>query len=186
VRLGPPDAKAWPPERLFRLLTASHRPRLPIEPLSFAQSIALEVRALRSAEEGLARDASGEGGRGLLEGIVAAAVFADGARVFASARDVGVMLEPDFDALGRNVFAALEVCSPTYGRCDAIAWDEALKRGARHPSNYGATRLLAAAFDWTGGGEQPERYFGVPMNDIADSAIMAYRAAVGVVAKERA
>lgn len=132
------------------------------------------------------RDVCDPDGRGYLEGMIAASVFCDGAKAFASTRDVGDLLEQDFDELVALVMPALDLVSPTYVRSDVLAWRAALKRGAAHGSNYGTVAALGHAFDWMGGTEQPDRFYGVPTGAIADGPMMAYHAAVGIVAEQRA
>lgn len=175
-RLGPPDRKEWPPERLFRLLTKRPRPTLPLPSLSFAPQIQLAVRAYSSAEEGSWAD---QGPRHALAAIVQATVLWRGVTALTEAQ-VSRMLPRDFAELTHAVAEAHAVASPTYTRCDTDAWFDVLLAGARHHTNYSTAILLGQSYDWTGGGEQPDRYFGVPLADLTDGQVMAYRAALRV------
>jgi len=101
------------------------------------------------------------------------------------------MRSGDFAELRRAIFGTkkspgpIGVVSPTYNRSDSAAWGERLRAGASHDSNMAETLLLGQAFDWTGGGEQPDRYFGAPLADLTDGQLMAYRAARDVIGMMR-
>lgn len=147
------------------------------------------MRALRSAEENEIGDDSTD--RDFADRLIVAVTYEGDRPAFASVDELGAMRSDDFDELWRAVFGTtkkpgvFDVVSPSYIRSDSRAWGERLRAGARHGSNAFETLLLAQAYDWAGGAEQPDRYFGVPLIDLTDGQLMAYRAAHEVIATTR-
>lgn len=181
MRTRPPKPDAWPPEKLFRLFLRPGGPRLALPPMSFAPRVRLWARGLTSREEYAIRD----DGEEMLDRVVAAATVDRNGPAFASPDHLGALLLTDFEELASAVTEALDVVSPAYIRVDVTAWRETLTEGARHVSNHADVWTIGGAYDWTGGGEQPDRYFGVPLCNLTDGQLMAYRAALSVVSDRR-
>jgi hypothetical protein len=181
-----------PPARLFRILL--QRPRA-VAPLSRritgAEHVALRVRALSGLDEAAIADAAEgagpSGGSRAAAELVSRALFTSDGPAFASADDVGVLMDFEAIALARDVRAVLDVISPTYVRCDVGAWAAALKKGAYAAANWAETLALGGCVDCAFGMgfgrmiERPDRYFGIPMAEMTDGQWMVYRAALEVV-----
>lgn len=180
-----------PPGRLFRLLLSRPRPSWPIQyRIRGAESVQLTVRALRSIEEAEAADAAGDLPAearisAAARHLVTRCLYTDGAPVFASAEEAGLLTDGEFLALWQHIDPALAVCSPSYQRSDLMAWDKRLQLGAW--DSLPEAMILASCVDMSVGlggvctVERPDRYFGVPVADITDGQRMAYRAAREVV-----
>lgn len=173
----------WPADKLFRLLTQGPRPALTLPAISFLPSLSLSVRAVASSEVMRLVDSFGESA--LRERVVLETVHCDGEPAFGSSEEMGLMSPDAYLELEVAVFSALHAVSPTYVQSDVDAWRMRLTEGANHPLNFNVTRLLAASFDWMGGTEQPERFFGVPLREICDGPLMAYRAAIEIIGRLR-
>jgi hypothetical protein len=96
-------------------------------------------------------------------------------------------LEGDwFDALQSEVRQAMATISPTSSRCDRNAWHSRLCLGAKDHSNLMDTVALGSSFDVVPFGkynrtlDRPERYFGIPVRELLDCHMLAYRAAKAI------
>lgn len=167
--MRPPEHIA--PDQLFRLLTSTPRPSLPID-FTFAglPVAALEVVALTTREVASAADDAE---------LVATSLRVDGARLFASASDVSDLPLDTWLALAAAWRKTFLVVSPRYHACDWKAWKETLINGASHITNCTTAGLLGSAYEVHGTRliERPERFFGLPPCDLTDGQMMAYRAA---------
>jgi hypothetical protein len=182
--VGPPNIK---PARLFRLLLQRPRATASLDVPGFG--VMLEVRAISAAEE--AEIAESVDGLDRERVVVRAAaellmraVWSDGAPAFSSMSDVDGLYPHEVLAMARATRASLDAISPTYsGRFDVTAWRHALIRGAKDASNITLAMALGGCVDVTYGYavrhtiERPDRYFGVPIADLTDGQLMAYRAA---------
>jgi hypothetical protein len=175
---APPATVA--PERLFRLLLATPRPIARLAwCLPGAEHIALHVRALT----GLETQAVIDTGANLWRGLVAASLMTDDGPAFLTPDLVGHMPSHLFDAMSADVRLALDTVSPTYVLSDVAAWHAELIKGAKHPSNWYLVREMANCVDVSLGPgqafihERPDRYFGLPVRELTDGHLMAYRAA---------
>lgn len=183
------------PERLFRLLLRRPRPILPIDlRLPVAPHVALSVRGLTALEDAEVADVDPALPQELVRStlmrrLIAAHLLADGALAFASAEEVGGLTEHELATLGRAVFTAATIISPTYRASSQEAWRAALEQGARHSSNHGLVCVIASASEplvlprkilEVGA---PERYFSAALADLTDGQIMAFTAAKAVYDK---
>jgi hypothetical protein len=170
--LKPP--KDVPSEVLFRTLLGLPRPSVDISyRLPAAPDVALRVQALTAPEA----DA------GPPE-FVSAALLVGRQRAFRSAAEASRSLSrPELDALTDAVVHALARCSPIDGWADWREWDPVLLDGARHVANQRVAYALGSQFDVAGTLTlpRPERYFGVPGNELVDAHWFAYRAANALV-----
>jgi hypothetical protein len=119
--------------------------------------------------------------RTMMTHVVSRALRADGCEL--SVEELNNLDDTSFDELAEHVVNALRVVSPTYGRCDWQAWETRLKIGADHPRNISDTVLLGASVSEYG--ERPDLFFGLPLADLTDGHLFAYRAAKRVVEKLR-
>lgn len=120
--------------------------------------------------------------------FIAAALCDDiGTPSFSSGAQVANLLTPgDAVALGDAVFAAQQRLFPAYIWSDAAAWSRALREGCVDIGNQcDATALGGCTGVSFGFGknlihvtEEPERWFGVPQNQLLDCHWFAYRAAM--------
>jgi hypothetical protein len=177
-----------PPERLFRLLLGRPRPVLPIAfRFPWAPDVALAVRGLTALEDASAGDVDPDLPEAVRRSevtrrLIASWLLADG-RPALSPEDVGDIDEGEADALLGAILPAARIVSPQYRTADTEAWGEALKKGAKHPSNRALAGLVAfsaevvAGFGVTAQISAPDRYFGIPYADLTDGQIMAYQAA---------
>ena len=184
-----------PPARLFRLLIGAPRPRLPIGwRLDVCPDVPLYVVGLRGQEELGAVDAA-EGIEPtesrvsrILSELIVLSLMADGAPVFRSVDELEGLSLDEFGSLIVEVSNALSVVSPFYARrsaVDAVAWDAALETGAQHPTNVNETVLIAQAVEhgFSRNTPRPDLYWGVPLCQLTDGQLMAYRAAREVYRK---
>lgn len=187
--LGPPAHVE--PARLFRLLIQRPRPRLPLTwRASAAPHVALYVVALRGVEQEEAHDASkARGGppdvqqRALWAELAVRSLRTDDGPALGSAAQLDGLPGHEGAALLGALATALATISPTYGWSDWPAWDRALRKGAEHRSNYGEALTMGACADFGamgGSSPRPDRYYGLPVADITDGQLMAYRAARAV------
>ncbi len=85
--------------------------------------------------------------------------------------------------MSAEVRLALDTVSPTYVLSDVAEWHRVLVAGARHPTNWWTVREMANCVDVSLGPgqafahERPDRYFGLPVRELTDGHLMAYRAA---------
>lgn len=153
--------------------------------------MALRVRAVSGLDEAAIADAAEGAGptwaSRVSAELISRALFTDDGPAFATAADVGALMDFEATALARDVRAVLDVISPTYARCDVGAWAAALKQGAHATANWAETLALGGCVDISYGFgtgrliERPDRYFGVPLADMTDGQWMVYRAAVDIV-----
>jgi hypothetical protein len=153
--------------------------------------VALRVRAISGLDEAAIADAAESaghlGGSRAAAELISRALLTDDGPAFATAADVGVLMDFEAMALARDVRAVLDVISPTYARCDVGEWAAALKQGANAGLNWAETLALGGCVDVAYGFssgrliERPDRYFGVPLADMTDGQWMAYRAALDIV-----
>lgn len=180
------------PARLFRLLLQRPRAVAPLaRRITGAEHVALRVRAISSLDEAAIADAAESagpnGGSRASAEIIARALLTDDGPAFASASDVGVLMDFEAMALARDVRAVLDVISPTYVRSDVGAWAAVLKQGANAAMNWAETLAIGGCVDYALGfsmgrmTERPDRYFGLPLAEMTDGQWMAYRAALDVV-----
>ncbi len=186
---GPPP-KDEPPARLFRSLL----PLRPERPIAYrvrgAENIPLRVRALRSVDRLAIDDAAVMGLAGLqdrafLRNLVAAALWTPDGPAFSSSDAAGMLSTVELVQLGQQVAEALCVCSPMYVGSDVAAWEKALEEGAR--GNPHELVALAGCVDigFATVTPRPDRYWGVPLNELLDGHWMVFRAARAVAEKLR-
>lgn len=180
------------PARLFRILLQRPRAVAPLpRRITGAEHVALRVRAISGLDEAAIADAADgagpiAGSRAAAELLVRALLTDDGP-AFASASDVGALMDFEAMALAREVRAVLDVISPTYVRSDVGAWAATLKKGAYAAVNWAETLVIGGCVDYAFGmgfgrfTERPDRYFGLPLAEMTDGQWMAYRAALDVV-----
>ena len=105
----------------------------------------------------------------------------DGSPAFLSRAQFGEAPYEDALAISNEVFRALCIVAPIYGRSDLKAWHAALREGAQHPSNHAlrrgiiesATNLaMTAHFQ-----PQPDRFFGMALGELTDGQWLAFDAA---------
>jgi hypothetical protein len=144
----------------------------------------LHIRALTGLETQAVIDAAESN---LWRGLVAASLMTDDGPAFSSPDLVGCMASHLFDAMSAEVRLALDTVSPTYVLSDLAEWERALIAGARHPSNRWTVREMANCVAVSLGPsqafchERPDRYFGLPVRELTDGHLMAYRAARAAV-----
>lgn len=187
-----PPPKDEPPGRLFRLLLDTHPERVLSYRVQGAEGIPLRVRALRGIDRALVEDeaarapvAARDGA--FVRGLIAAALWTPDGPAFSSPDAAGALPLAELLTLGKHVGEALAICSPTYATSDAKAWEKVLEEGAFAPGNVHETVALAGCID-VGFGlivARPDRYWGVPMNQLLDGHWMVYRAARTVVDRLR-
>ncbi len=183
------------PARLFRLLCGAPRPRLPLSlRLDVDPDCQLYVCGLRGHEESAAVDAA-EGIEPeesrisrILSELIVMSLHTDDGPVFRSVDDMGGLELPEFGALVVEVSARLSVVSPFFARRsedEATQWDNVLEQGARHPSNVNDMVLMAQAVEHGYGRltPRPDIYWGIPLCQLTDGQLMAYRAARTVYGK---
>lgn len=186
---GPPAH--IPTERLFRSLL-SRRPEIPIRfRLQAAPSAILVVRAVTSLAFLQARDRAEEAdippearAKRLMREVLAEVLWTGGRRAFANGAEVGALMAREGNDLGLAVLDAIDTICPTFERSDVDAWISALKKGAEHPTNRVVAASLGGSVDiiLSGNGKpiyfgRPERYFGLPTQDLLDGHLMAFAAA---------
>lgn len=175
-----------PPARLFRALL--QRPRATAALVVPGFDVGLSVRALTAQDEAEIGDA----GKGFNQDrarmqcaseLLLRAVLTDGMPAFATAADIDALYEHEALKIAKAARAALDTMSPTYsGRFDVTAWRRALVEGAKDYSNITQALVLGGCIDVSYGYgirhtvERPDRYFGVPIAEITDGQMMAYRA----------
>ncbi len=188
-----------PPEVLFRLLTQTPRPSLPVTIRlagEVGEAFCVQVRAVGGPQLHAARDDA----RLLVEelrprriaaALISLSVYDADARVFGAAADVDALDEDDFAALSRDVLRALGTISPVYGISDSAAWDSRLFAGCAHVTNTNAALALGGCvteassshavgprlFHTISRRERPDLYYGQPLGLLTDGHWMAYRAA---------
>jgi hypothetical protein len=188
----PPDH--IPAAALFRLMLETPGPTLPLQ-LRLPGFGPLHVRAISSRRIAQAVDYGRTLPKGLEESgasaaVIAASLYHEGGRVFASADDVLDLNAGTFDAIWREASDVLETIAPTYGRCDANAWHVKLCVGAKDPSNVAACRGLGGAYEFVAVGkharfiDRPDRFFGLPGAELLDGHWMAFGAARAIVEEQ--
>lgn len=183
-----PPPKDEPPGRLFRSLLDPHPERSLAYRIQGAQGISLRVRALRGVdrarvEDEAARATEAARGGAFVRGLVAAALWTPDGPAFSSPDAAGALSLGELLELGHHVVEALAICSPTYSGSDVKAWERVLEEGALAPGNVNETIALAGCVD-VGFGmitARPDRYWGMPLNQLLDGHWMVYRAARAVV-----
>lgn len=181
------------PERLFRALAGQPAPRWPIMG-EWCRVAGLFAYALRGCDlADMSRGASTEMQRAASVSAILAGQVRDetGARVWGSAAELDAVYTSDMvEHMWRDVGRALAVVSPVYGRCDRDEWKRALEAGARHVSNEGLMRGIAASrlmlpmmtkkplYE-----QRPDLFFGLPTQALTDGQWMAYEAACAVLAR---
>lgn len=186
-----------PPEHvgvgeLFRLLAAPS-PRYPIaHRLGALPGLPLYARALAPLDSETLRDAARGAPKGAdavayAQGLFAAAVVtADGSPVFASEEHAGMLDETEALALYGALRAALDIVAPEHATAHVGAWKAALVSGARQNLAI-ASRMYSAADVALGYGvsmrmPRADRYWGKPLCDLTEGQMMAFSAAVEVIA----
>jgi hypothetical protein len=105
----------------------------------------------------------------------------DGSPAFSSRAQFGLAPYEDALAISNEVFRALCIVAPIYGRSDLKSWHGVLREGALHPSNYALRRAIiesATHLAMTAHFQpQPDRYFGMPLGYITDGQWLAFDAA---------
>lgn len=114
-----------------------------------------------------------------------------GARVWESAVELdSAHTSSMVERMWLDVARALEVVSPVFGRCDRDEWRRALDVGARHISNEGLMRGIAASrlvlpmltkkplYE-----PRPDIFFGLPTQALTDGQWMAYETACAILAR---
>lgn len=179
-----------PSHKLFRLLLQRPRPTWPIRHrLRSALGAGFCVQGLRGPEvesilDIVPSDITETDERHRIispEVIVASLLTVRKQRVFSSVDEIGSLDDDEFQELSSSVFAALAIVSPTYERSDVDRWSKALGDGAEHVSNLREALAIGACRD--DHGERPDRYFGLPLADLTDGQLMAYRAACELLTK---
>jgi hypothetical protein len=176
--LPPSDVSA---DALFRRLSATS----PSAPLSFQfRSIEhepLSVVALTAREISEAYDDHGDGALVIL---MARSLHAGGPfRLFDDPDEARDLPEPEVQMALQAWAPVWFAISPTYGRCDAVAWTARITEGARHPSNGTASLLMGESYatadygKYTRMTDRPERYYGLPASKLTDGQLMCFRAA---------
>jgi hypothetical protein len=176
-----PPAKVAP-EILFRRLSATPAPSAPL-PFTFwsIRHEPLSVIALTAREISEAYDDHGEGALVIL---MARSLHAGGPfRLFDDPDEARDLPDPEVQAALQAWGPVWFAVCPSYGRCDATAWHETLVKGARHPSNGTACRLMGESYFTAEYGKfvrmvnEPDRYYGMPASQLTDGQIMCFRAA---------
>lgn len=108
--------------------------------------------------------------------------------VFSSVEDIGALTIDESESLLVEASIALSTISPTYSRQsvdEADAWTNVLEAGAKHHSNTAEMVLLGGAvqYGFHGITHRPDLYWGLPLSDLTDGQLMAYRAARAVYAR---
>jgi hypothetical protein len=114
--------------------------------------------------------------------LIAAALCDQHGAPLLSYEQSGRMTVGEAQALGGAVIDGLERISPAYWRSNIDAWAAALKRGAQHHTNIGATIQIGQCHDIVSGmsigtSARPDRYFGKPVIHLTDGQLMAFAAA---------
>ena len=192
---APPPHSTISPAKLFRLLCGGPRPRLPITTrLLVARSTPLFVVGLRGVEEQEAVDmADGMKPESLrlnrvVAEILVRCLWTPEGPAFSSADDLGLLGRTEGDTLHAEAARAFLIVSPTYPRQsarDGEAWSRVLEEGARDASNLHEMVTLGGAIEYGYRGltPRPDIYWGVPLCQLTDGQMMAYRAARKVYAR---
>lgn len=101
-----------------------------------------------------------------------------GAQVF-RIEDVEQLPIHDFAALSDACWAALSTVGPMLRYVDLNAWNDALCRGLRDPSNQMTAYALGQACDATFSRivDRPDRFWGLPTGELLDGHWLLHRAA---------
>lgn len=141
----------------------------------------LQARALSSLElSPIARDTNTR-----QQSLLIATLRMDGEPVFQSLDEFSSFYGNDLDTLHDLASAALDRVSPTYAFSQVSAWHEFLVEGLRNRREAWCTvHALGNSIDVTPLGtvvERPDRFFGVPLNQLVDAHWIAFRAARSLV-----
>jgi hypothetical protein len=117
--------------------------------------------------------------------IAASVIDGKGTRLL-NRSSIGKLSPREFDLLWMSVRAALTTAFPSLGLTDLAAWRPVLSQGANDPSNLVLTHALGGCVDFGFGGisERPDRFFGVPLNQLVDAHWLAFWAAREAFTKE--
>lgn len=184
--LGPPAGVSA--AKLFRMVLLE-RPESPIDlRLSGCEDISLSVRAITASEESSCFDVTSS----LLEEarllrsqreLISRCLYANGERAFSLQEEISSLAEEEISVLANAVARELDSICPTYVRSDWKAWTNKLEEGARDRSNTNVAISLSYCFDAGYGGRlipRPDRFWGVPFNELLDGHWMCLRAARAV------
>jgi len=181
------------PERLFRLLNRAPRPRLPVSlpfPGIVRPGCPTFVYGLTSIEIEEAFDESDSEAKVIRDSIVQARLIVLSLHegdipVFGSLGEIMDLHTVDFNLLASAVVQPLLDVSPTFGRIDSEAWIETLAIGAEHISNVQqAVSLAQCKNGWTGAPE-PDRYYGLPQQQLTDGHWLCVMAAMKLSEKHK-
>ena len=158
------------PARLF-LTLAQWRPRQALTVrLEAAPDVALWAQAAPGAD--LAR-------AGTTEALASLCVVTESGEPVLTPDVVGCLLAPEWRALQRELWPALDRICPTYGRSNERAWIDTLKIGARQ--NRAIEQQMRGCFDIVKLAKtmlvaRPDRFFGKPACEALDGHLMMFRA----------
>jgi len=190
VLLQPPS---YAPERLFRLLNRAPRPRLPVSlPFPGIERTGCQffVYGLTSTEIEEAFDESEAEHEAIRQSVLQARLIAlslyDGnTPAFESIDELLDLHSVMFDKLVVSLAPHLQNVSPTFGRIDSESWVAKLAQGAEHISNIQqAIALSQCKNGWTGAAE-PDRYYGVPQQQLTDGHWLCVMAAQKLAEKHK-
>lgn len=175
--------KDIPPEKLFRLLVLGTDSPHPIDyKIRGTPDLALFVVPLSGLQLRVAMDSPSKE----LAIIVAALHLEDGP-AFSSVQEAGMLDKFESDELSEKVAKKLREISPIYGMSPMSKWEEALKKGAEHPSNLGTSIAMWECADLMLIGDElhrtfrVDRYYGIPVNRLSDGQRMAFSSACKVI-----
>jgi hypothetical protein len=139
--------------------------------------VELRVQAISQLEF---RQAGREKSRTARAIVALALTDAGGARVFASANEVGELGARDLRTVHTAVMHRLSECSPLLGVIDAESWRRVLLQACETFPTL-ATQVASSGAYVLGMGkpffnEEPERYWGCARRDLLDGHLLIYRA----------
>lgn len=191
------DPPELPPEVVWRSLLPLRPQRRISYRIRGAEQIPLHVTAIPAAVEAVAWDygavayppddlgtSSELRERAGSMAILSEVLWTPKGRAFPTVSHMGDLDDDELRDLCDEVFIVLSDICPNMRRSDGRAWAEFLRAGAAHPSNRGEASVLACSIDLGYGGAQlprPDRYWGVPLNELLDGHWMIYQAARDVL-----
>jgi hypothetical protein len=179
--LHPP--KGVTPSKLFRLLLQVPRPTALLRVrLDVDMSRELYARALHPLEWAEVFDAKGGAERRQM--LIAQALCDRNGRRMFQPGDVEHLTSAEFVRLYAETNRVLGVIGPNDRLSDRGAWVATLKAGAR--DNLSVSRSLGNCFESYKLAPHfcPERYFGIPRNELLDGHWMAFDACLSLVADD--
>lgn len=155
-------------------------------PIEYNIRGALGLRLFITAMPGLAVQVALDSDQGDLA-LLVEVLYTDEGPAFSSVEEAGMLDKFEAEELAKVVLKKLGEVSPFYGRVDVRKWEDALMKGAEHPSNMGISIAMWECSDLMVIGEElhrtfrPDRYYGIPVSRLADCQRMAFSAACKVI-----